>query len=39
VDFLFPDAPDAGEPQAQKTTGRRALFCFSVRIRAVWPCK
>jgi hypothetical protein len=39
TDFLFLDAPATGGPQARKYLGVRALFCLSVSIRAMWPCK
>jgi hypothetical protein len=38
MDFLFPDAPDADEPQARRPLGAGPFFCLSVRVRATWPC-
>jgi hypothetical protein len=37
ADFLFPDAR-CRRPSSLKTTGRRALFCLSVSVEAMWPC-
>jgi hypothetical protein len=38
TDFLFPDAPGAGDPQACRPLGVQALFCSNISIRATWPC-
>jgi hypothetical protein len=37
MDFLFPDAPDADDPQAEDHRAS-SPFCLSVSVRALWPC-
>jgi hypothetical protein len=37
TDFLFPDAPTAGDPQTGRSLGS-CPCCLSISIRAVWPC-
>jgi hypothetical protein len=38
TDFLFPDDPTAGDPEARRSLGICALDILNVRIRAMWLC-